>query len=98
MGFDRRLFLRTLAAAAVGAALDPERLLWVPGQKTIFLPSVPAVQPLVFHPDAFEMVMDLETGLAIRFVRQYDATLDLWPRFDVVYGCVYPTLAARIRG
>lgn len=41
---NRRAFLQTLAAGLTGAALDPERLLWVPGQKTIFLPSV--VEPL----------------------------------------------------
>jgi hypothetical protein len=32
---DRRRFLATLAAAAAGAVLDPERLLWVPGRKVI---------------------------------------------------------------
>lgn len=35
---NRRGFLTTLAAAAAGAALDPERLLWVPGEKTVILP------------------------------------------------------------
>lgn len=35
---NRRSFLALLSAAAAGAVLDPERLLWVPGQKTIFLP------------------------------------------------------------
>lgn len=41
--FGRRDFLKrfTLGAAAVLAAveIDPERLLWVPGAKTIFLPT-----------------------------------------------------------
>jgi hypothetical protein len=36
---NRRNFLSTLVAAAAGMTLDPERLLWVPGQKTIFIPS-----------------------------------------------------------
>lgn len=36
---NRRAFLGLLASAAAGAALDPERLLWVPGRKTIFIPS-----------------------------------------------------------
>jgi hypothetical protein len=40
---DRRGFLRLFGAAAAAAVLDPERLLWVPGQKTIFLP------PIVLH-------------------------------------------------
>lgn len=39
---NRRAFLSTLAAGLAGAALDPERLLWVPGQKTIFIPAIPA--------------------------------------------------------
>lgn len=38
-GMNRRVFLSTLAAVVAGAALDPERLLWRPGAKTIFLPS-----------------------------------------------------------
>lgn len=38
---ERRTFLRTLALAAAGVTFDPERLLWVPGQKTIFIPSAP---------------------------------------------------------
>lgn len=33
---NRRSFLSMLAATAV---LDPERLLWVPGKKTIFVPA-----------------------------------------------------------
>lgn len=39
MTVNRRAFLGLLASAAAGAVLDPERLLWVPGRKTIFIPS-----------------------------------------------------------
>lgn len=35
----RRAFLQLATAAAASFALDPERLLWVPGQRTIFLPT-----------------------------------------------------------
>lgn len=35
---NRRRFLSLFGAAAAGAVLDPERLLWVPGAKTIVLP------------------------------------------------------------
>jgi hypothetical protein len=36
---NRRAFLQLLGAGTVAAvAFDPERLLWVPGAKTIFLP------------------------------------------------------------
>lgn len=41
----RRGFLGALAAAATGLVLDPERLLWLPGQKTIFLPPIETFQP-----------------------------------------------------
>jgi hypothetical protein len=40
MELSRRGFFGTLTAAVAGFALDPERLLWVPGQKTIFLPAL----------------------------------------------------------
>lgn len=36
---QRRSFLAALATLAAGHVLNPERLLWVPGAKTIFLPS-----------------------------------------------------------
>lgn len=53
---NRRAFLARLgfgtvaAAAAATGALDLERLLWTPGEKTIFLP--PAISPLA---EAFTM-------------------------------------------
>jgi hypothetical protein len=39
----RRAFLQLATAAAAGLVLDPERALWVPGRKTIFLPPAPRV-------------------------------------------------------
>lgn len=36
---DRRSFLKLLAAGVIGHELDIDRLLWVPGQKKIFLSS-----------------------------------------------------------
>ena len=44
----RRTFLRGLLAAMGGAVLDPERLLWVPGAKTIVLPPVTGWQGHTF--------------------------------------------------
>ena len=42
---DRRRFLGMLGASAAAlATFDVERWLWVPGQKTIFLPSPPSLQ------------------------------------------------------
>lgn len=43
MSFNRRDFLATLAAAATGALLDPERLAWVPGKKSYFDIQPPAL-------------------------------------------------------
>lgn len=40
---DRRRFLALLSAGVAGAVLDPERALWVPGAKRIFLPAVQSV-------------------------------------------------------
>ena len=47
---NRRAFLRWLGGTAAGVAashvLDVERLLWVPGEKTILLPTVEGVEHL----------------------------------------------------
>jgi hypothetical protein len=42
---NRRSFLRLAGVAAAGFALDPERLLWVPGRKTFFLPPSKPIIP-----------------------------------------------------
>lgn len=49
----RRDFLAGLAAFAAAAVLDPERLLWVSGQKTIFVP------PAVVKPEYVAYNLDL---------------------------------------
>jgi hypothetical protein len=51
---NRRAFLGALGAAIAGATLDPERLLWVPGRKRIF---IPAPQPAVFLPPFFVAIV-----------------------------------------
>ena len=35
---NRRAFLETLLGSAAALTLDPERLLWLPGEKTVFIP------------------------------------------------------------
>lgn len=40
INMNRRELLKLLALGAAGTTLDVEKLLWVPGQKTIFLPTV----------------------------------------------------------
>jgi len=37
---NRRELFKLLSAGLVGHALDIDKLLWIPGQKTIFLPSI----------------------------------------------------------
>ena len=37
---NRRGFLSVLSAVSATAVLDPERLLWVPGAKTISIPPI----------------------------------------------------------
>lgn len=41
---NRRSLLKLLAGAGAALVLDPERLLWVPGAKTVFIPK-PIVEP-----------------------------------------------------
>lgn len=36
---NRRGFIGSIGAALAGTVLDPERLLWVPGQKVISIPK-----------------------------------------------------------
>ena len=83
---SRRHFLTLIGAAGAGAALVPEldldRLLWVPGQKTIFLP--PAVVDASLDGHQFvtvdwitrEALKILENNLAFskRLNRQYDTS------------------------
>jgi hypothetical protein len=39
---DRRAFLQRLSIAASALAVDPERWLWTPGKKTVFIPKIEA--------------------------------------------------------
>lgn len=52
---NRRSFGHSLAAFTATLALDPERLLWRPGSKTIFIPPSPE---LAFHPDSFRVAFN----------------------------------------
>lgn len=51
---NRRALLKLLATGALGHVLDVDKLLWVPGAKTIFLPSVVCLTELQI------VVMELE--------------------------------------
>ena len=55
---NRRRFLEMLTGAAATMVLDPEKLLWVPGKKTIFIPK-PVIKPTL---DDWEVVAVWEYG------------------------------------
>ena len=77
---NRRSFLSVFGAAAIGATFDLEQLLWVPGKKTIFLPSVVTMQPQMF------ITMKAITEEALK-VLNFQVVLDparnlLWHRIE----------------
>lgn len=57
--FLARLGFGTVSAAAAISTFDIERLLWVPGEKTIVLPAV-------------TRLVDRQTGISIRFIQKWD--------------------------
>lgn len=70
---NRRGFLSLLGAAVSGAVLDPERLLWVPGRKTISIPQpapIQAAPEFLFDPNS-EFVIIHETITKDEFIRRY---------------------------
>ena len=68
---DRRSFLSMLGVG-VAATFDPERLLWVPGVKTIFIPK-PYV-PTTFV-DVFSGTMGICNGIPIPLKAVNQATM-----------------------
>jgi len=74
---NRRSFLSVFGAAAIGATFDLEQLLWVPGKKTIFLPSATSFAlDLQFSllPSATSFAQDLRFPFPCRwdvFLRHY---------------------------
>lgn len=52
---NRRQLLKLLASGVVGSTLDVDRLLWVPGAKTIFLPTPTIHRPTDAQILAFEL-------------------------------------------
>jgi hypothetical protein len=57
---NRRGFLGLLAGVAATAVLDPDRLLWVPGAKTISIPA-----PRVFTISAADLTIPGWTPVAV---------------------------------
>ncbi len=83
---DRRAFLRRLgfgtvvAAAAANGVLDIERLLWVPGEKTIFLPSI---KETVVCGNYFAITPDWVTRETLRM---FQSNLELIDHFSTKWG------------
>lgn len=74
-GFSRRQFLKTaLAGAAIAATVDVEQLLWMPGEKTIFLPTFDdyeLITPDWVTREALD-ILQRQIALTSRFSRAYD--------------------------
>jgi hypothetical protein len=88
MKVNRRGFLGALIAGAAAAAVDPERLLWVPGRKLISIPA-PRVAMVA------EILRIRQVGLFDRNTGEY-----LW-RMDAVFGNFKPeaeTASVRVFG
>lgn len=78
---NRRNFIHMLSAGAFGAmTLDVDKLLWVPGKKTIFLPPVKPVLSLpglsvgdIFTIDGV-FVQHPVTGQTLRYLQDFVVT------------------------
>jgi hypothetical protein len=79
---NRRLFLGAMTGAAAAQVIDPERLLWVPGKKKIFIPPAPqaTLLPVTLGPGD-EIMLRFMNG-HWRIIRNLSKTLvkviDVW--------------------
>jgi hypothetical protein len=78
---NRRELLKLISMGALGHALDVDKLLWIPGQKTIFLPPV--------RPG-----MDISQIVAIELERILPKVRDLFTRDTVFYEHILKELDA----
>jgi hypothetical protein len=99
-GFLTRLALGLVGTAAA-ATVDLDKLLWEPGRKTYFLPPEKPTswlfegygapgQPIpglgCVSPGTMVNLADPETGISIRFAKEWHAKFDRLPaRIDVLY-------------
>jgi hypothetical protein len=85
---SRREFLRLLALGVAGHTLDVDRLLWVPGRKTIFLPPVSPIQGI-----SISAIVADEMARILPNIKQ------LFERDDTFYKAIeksrYPILSSR---
>src|SRR5262245_25500931 len=64
---NRRDFLKILSASSAALVLDPEKLLWVPGEKKIFLPPD---EVLMTHTTILEGALGLYHDIVKEVFRQ----------------------------
>lgn len=71
----RRSFLKFLLATSLAAVIDYEKLLWIPGEKTIFIPSPKQVE---------FMNLILETPIPLFGIpyHENDGTTGRWAGFE----------------
>ena len=84
METTRRSFLKLLALGVIGHELDIDRLLWVPGQKTIFLPASKGVS--------------LSEIVALEMERMIPKLRTLFERDDMFYTAIKTRQVERISG
>ena len=109
MNLSRRGFLSLLGAGAAGLVLDPERLLWKPGAKRIFLPTparVIAAYPFT-KGDVFTIagryainpltLEPVQTRAGEKFLQQFVATEDVRRGQEVLARAVSPRIATASR-
>ena len=74
---DRRTALRSLALGAAGLTFDPERLLWIPGRKTIFIPSTEITYEMLVK--TYEAAMDRFQLAYLKANIRDKWPIDSWP-------------------
>lgn len=68
----RRGFLEFLGAAGAGFVVDPERLLWVPGRKTIFVLPPLTSWPALTGSSLVCAIMDFQRQTNLLFRQAFD--------------------------
>jgi hypothetical protein len=68
---NRRGFLSALIGSGLSAAVDPEKLLWTPGQRTIFIPPARNVLTPQWYTQQLLLAMKLN-------LKVYQTACDRW--------------------
>lgn len=77
----RRQFIKLITSSALAAyALDPEKLLWVPGEKKIFIPPA---RKLIYASELLESEL-AHFGIAVRDLAEFNSFF-----YNVVEGLPY---------